>query len=459
MAIKPAPERCTSEKCGPLNGTIRVPGDKSISHRSLIFGALAVGETMISGLLEGEDVLHTADALRAMGAKITNGTDGLWRVNGVGVGGLHEPSDVLDMGNSGTSTRLLIGLVSGHDIAATFTGDASLNKRPMRRIMTPLELMGASFLARSGDRLPLTVRGAEKAVPVEYELPVASAQVKSAILLAGLNAKGRTTVIERELTRDHTENMLRHFGVEVEVEQLKDGGEAIHLNGYAELSPCAVDVPADPSSAAFPVVASVIVEGSEVRLSNVLVSPRRNGLYLTLQEMGADVRFENERMEAGEPIATIVASGKNTMKGIDVPPERVPSMIDEFPILAMAAACSEGTTKMTGLKELRVKESDRLLMVANGLEACGVDLEMGEDSLIIHGKGKPPKGGALVKTALDHRIAMSFLILGCAADEPIEIDDLAPIRTSFPDFVEAMNDLGAEISSDSTYPAIRLEAQ
>lgn len=442
---------CKSRACGALSGSARVPGDKSVSHRALMFGALAQGETIISGLLEGEDVLNTAEALRHMGARIGNGSDGLWRVRGVGVGKLAEPSCVLDMGNSGTSTRLLMGLIAGHDFAATFTGDASLNKRPMRRVMTPLEQMGAKFLARTGDRLPLTVRGPETPVPVTYTLPVASAQVKSAILLAGLNTPGRTTVIEKEPTRDHTENMLRHFGVEVSIEAAPDGGEAISIDGPVTLKPCAVDVPGDPSSAAFPIVAAVITEGSEVTLSNVLLNPRRTGLYQTLQEMGADVRFEHVRTESGEKVGTIVARGTRMLKGVDVPPERAPSMIDEFPVLAMAAACAQGTTRMTGLAELRVKESDRLLMIAKGLEACGVKLEMGEDSLTIHGTGQPPKGGATIETALDHRIAMSFLVLGCVSAEPIEIDDASPIRTSFPGFIDLMNDLGARIETDASY--------
>ncbi len=435
----------TSRKCTSLNGHARVAGDKSISHRAIMFGALAIGETIISGLLEGEDVLHTAQAMRAMGAKISHGDDGLWRVHGVGIGGLQEPSQVLDMGNSGTSARLLMGLVGGHNITATFTGDASLVKRPMGRVIKPLEKMGATFLSRSNDRLPLTVKGAENTLAIEYKLPVASAQVKSAIMLAGLNAAGITTIIETHPTRDHSENMLRHFGVDVKVEELKGGASAVHLQGHQELQGCAIDVPSDPSSAAFPVVAALITKGSEITLPNVGINPRRDGVFITLQEMGADLRYENIQTQAGERVATIIASSKNPLKGITVPKSRVPSMIDEFPILAVAAALAQGTTKMTGLKELRVKESDRLLMMANGLKACGVDLEMGEDSLIIHGNGKAPKGGVCIETALDHRIAMSFLVLGCASNEPIQIDDASPIKTSFPDFIELMNDLGADI--------------
>ncbi len=440
------PNSLTSSKSEPLTGYANIPGDKSISHRSIMLASLAIGESIISGLLEGEDVISTAKAMSAMGAKISRGDDGLWRVYGVGIGGLQEPDHVLDMGNSGTSTRLLMGLVGGHDITATFTGDASLIKRPMRRIVTPLEMMGAKFLSRSGDRLPITVKGAKSTLPIEYRLPVASAQVKSAIMLAGLNAAGRTTVIEEHPTRDHSENMLRHFGVNVEVEELDDGASAIHVQGHQELQGCAVDVPSDPSSAAFSVVAAVITEGSEITLSNIGINPRRDGVFITLQEMGADIRYENKQTSAGELVATIKVSAKNTLKGITVPEDRVPSMIDEFPILAIAASCAQGTTHMSGLKELRVKESDRLLVMANGLKACGVNLEMGEDSLTIHGTGKPPKGGVLIETALDHRIAMSFLVLGCVSDEPIKIDNAAPIKTSFPNFIEIMNDLGADIS-------------
>ncbi len=436
----------TSRKSGPLKGTVKVPGDKSISHRSLMFGAITVGETMISGLLEGEDVLHTAEAMRKLGAEIEKGGDGLWRVFGVGIGGLMQPKSVLDMGNSGTSARLLMGLVGGHNITATFTGDASLSKRPMKRVMTPLELMGVKFEASEGGRFPLTQHGPKDALSIEYRLPVASAQVKSAILLAGLNANGTTTVIEEKPTRDHTENMLRHFGLDVKTETLPDGAMAVSVNGFQEMQPCAVDVPGDPSSAAFPVVAALLHEGSELRIERVCVGERRNGIYLTLQDMGADVKFEHQRLEAGEQVADIVVKSTGKLKGITVPESRVPSMIDEFPVLAMAAALADGTTKMTGLEELRVKESDRLLMIAEGLKACGVNLEMGKDSLTIYGNGKAPKGGAKISTALDHRIAMSFLVLGTVTDEPISIDDASPIKTSFPNFVELMNDLGTKIS-------------
>jgi len=437
-----------SKKCDSLAGSATIPGDKSISHRAIMFGALAMGETTIGGLLEGEDVLCTAAAMRAMGAKIENRGKGLWRVNGVGIGGLHEPDQVLDMGNSGTSTRLLMGLVGGHNISATFTGDASLVKRPMRRVIKPLQMMGAKFLGRSNGRLPLTVQGAKDALAIEYRLPVASAQVKSAIMLAGLNAAGRTTIIEDHPTRDHSENMLRHFGAKVDVEEVGSGSRAISLCGYQELSGREVIVPRDPSSAAFAVVAALINEGSEISLPRIGINETRIGLFTTLQEMGADIEFINKRVEGGEQVADIHVKAGEVLQGIDVPEDRVPSMIDEFPILAIAASCAQGTTKMTGLKELRVKESDRLLMMANGLTACGVSLEMGDDYLIIHGNGKAPVGGARIETALDHRIAMSFLVLGSVSDEPIEIDDGSPIKTSFPNFIELMNGLGCKIAGE-----------
>jgi 3-phosphoshikimate 1-carboxyvinyltransferase len=433
----------TSKKSGSLHGTLRVPGDKSMSHRALMFGALAEDETMISGLLEGEDVYNTAAAMRAMGARIIKGEDGLWRCFGQGIGNLTEPSDVMNMGNSGTSTRLLMGIVAAHPITACFTGDKSLVNRPMGRVITPLEQMGATFLSRAGGRLPLAIKGTEDAKAITYKLPVASAQVKSAILLAGLNARGTTTVIENHPTRDHSENMLRHFGIQVTVEKTDANADAISITGGQRLLGCAIDVPADPSSAGFPVVAALINEGSDIHLPRVGINPRRIGLYETLIEMGADIVFDKKKIEAGEPIATISVKSTGSLKGITVPPERVPSMIDEFPILAMAAACANGTTYMTGLAELRVKESDRLLMVAQGLKACGVNLEMGNDWLTIHGTGKPPQGGATIETALDHRIAMSFLVLGTATEEPITIDDGSPIKTSFPNFIELMTEMGA----------------
>lgn len=438
--------KLTSSRATALRGTPLIPGDKSISHRALMFGGMAIGETVIHGLLEGEDVIRTADAMRAMGADITVDADNVWHCHGVGIGGLREPDTVLDMGNSGTSTRLLMGLVGGHNITVQFTGDASLTKRPMMRVITPLEMMGAKVTAREGGLLPLSIKGPKDALPIEYKLPVASAQVKSCVMLAGLSAMGITTVIEETPTRDHTENMLRAFGVPVEVENLPNGAQAIHVTGQKDLIATTVHVPSDPSSAAFPTVAALINKGSHIRMNNILMNERRNGIYTTLIEIGADIKFENERIESGEKVADIIVTGNNMLKGITVPATRVPSMIDEFPILAVAASMAEGTTIMSGLEELRVKESDRLLMMYEGLKACGVKLEMGEDSLTIHGTGQPPKGGAEVKTALDHRIAMSFLILGSVSLDPITIDDGAPIKTSFPNFIELMNDLGMDIS-------------
>lgn len=445
MTANPATQRpLVSRRSGALTGTMRVPGDKSISHRALMFGALSLGETRIEGLLEGEDVLRTADALRALGAEIERLGHGAWRTVGRGVGGLAEPSQVLDMGNSGTAARLLMGLLSTHPFTSFMTGDASLTKRPMARVTTPLERMGAGFVLRSKGRLPAAILGTDRPVPIEYRLPVASAQVKSAILLAGLNTPGRTTVIEAEPTRDHSERMLRHFGVEVVTEQLSDGALAVSLTGEAELRARDLVVPSDPSSAGFPTVAALIRPGSEVRLPGISVNPRRSGLYETLTEMGGDLTFSNEREEGGEPVADLLVRS-SYLKGVEVPPERAPSMIDEYPILCIAAACAEGPTIMRGVGELRVKESDRLAMMADGLTACGVKVEAGEDWMIVHGTGGPPKGGPTVPTAMDHRIAMSFLVLGLASDEPVRVDDGSFIDTSFPGFVDLMNGLGAAI--------------
>ncbi len=431
-----------SVKGGALKGTAAIPGDKSVSHRSLMFGGIAKGRTVIHGLLEGEDVLNTAAAMRAMGAKIEKHNDGTWSVEGVGIGNLTSPAQPMEMGNSGTSTRLLAGLVAGHAISASFTGDASLTKRPMGRIITPLEQMGATFDASEGGRLPMTVHGAQTVKAIEYKLPVASAQVKSAVMLAGLRADGVTTVIETKPTRDHTENMLRHFGVKVDVEDLEGGAQAIHLKGGQEMTAAGdIFVPRDPSSAAFPAVAAALCERSEVLLPNIGMNPRRNGIFLCLKEMGADIAFENERIEAGEPVADIRVRGTKMLQGITVPEERVPSMIDEFPVLFVAASFANGVTRCTGLEELRVKESDRLAVMAKGLESCGVKLEMGEDSLTIYGNGAPPQGGATIETALDHRIAMSFLVMGLAAQTPVRIDDIAPVATSFPNFVNLINGL------------------
>ncbi len=430
-------------KSEALSGQARVPGDKSISHRALMLGGLAIGRTRISGLLEGEDVHATAAALRALGVPVVREAEGEWTVSGVGVGGLAEPEQVLDMGNSGTAARLLLGLLGTHDMTAFMTGDASLVKRPMARVTGPLSRMGAEFVTRGG-RLPLAVRGAASPVPIVHRTEVASAQVKSAILLAGLNAPGQTTVIESGPTRDHTERMLRHFGATVSVDTSEEGTTAITVRGQPELAAAPIIVPGDPSSAAFPAVAALIVPGSEIRLVNVGMNPLRAGLYETLIEMGADIAIAGAGEAAGEPVADFTVRA-SPLKGITVPPERAPRMIDEYPVLAMAAACAEGTTRMLGLAELRVKESDRLLMIAEGLTACGVKLEMGEDSLIIHGTGKPPAGGATVATAFDHRIAMSFLTLGLASDSAIAVDDATAISTSFPTFEGLMQGLGARI--------------
>ena len=435
----------TARKAGPLSGRAEVPGDKSISHRALIFGAMAVGETRITGLLEGQDVLDTAKAMRAFGAEVTRHGDGAWSVHGVGVGGFSEPADVIDCGNSGTGVRLIMGCMATTAMTATFTGDASLRKRPMGRVTDPLSLFGARAYGRSGGRLPMTVVGAANPVPVRYATPVASAQVKSAVLLAGLNAPGQTVVIEREATRDHSERMLMGFGATVHVEKTPEGN-VITLTGQPELRPQTVAVPRDPSSAAFPVCAALVVEGSDIFVPGVSQNLTRNGLYLTLVDMGADIVFENPREEGGEPVADLrVRFGP--MKGIEVPPDRAPSMIDEYPILSVVAAFAEGTTVMRGVKELRVKESDRIDAMARGLEACGVRVEEDEDTLIVHGMGPGGvPGGATCATHLDHRIAMSFLILGMASKHPVSVDDASPITTSFPIFAPLMTRLGAALS-------------
>jgi 3-phosphoshikimate 1-carboxyvinyltransferase len=434
----------SASQSAALNGAARVPGDKSISHRALMLGGIAVGRTEITGLLEGEDVHATAAALRALGVPVTRTAPGRWTVSGVGLGGLAEPTQVLDMGNSGTAARLLLGLLATHDLTAFMTGDASLVKRPMARVTAPLARMGADFVTRGG-RLPLVVRGAASPIPITHRMEVASAQVKSAVILAGLSAPGRTTVIEPAPTRDHTERMLRHFGAKLTTEPQPDGGVAVTVDGQPELTAAPIEVPADPSSAAFPAVAALLVPDSEVTLPAVGMNVLRTGLYETLIEMGADVAIAPAGEAGGEPVATLTVRSSR-LKGVTVPAERAPRMIDEYPILAMAAACAQGTTRLLGLAELRVKESDRLAMIAKGLAACGVKIEAGEDSLIIHGTGKPPKGGATVVTEFDHRIAMSFLMLGLVSGDPITVDDAAAIATSFPGFVELMTGLGAHIA-------------
>ncbi|MCC5962002.1 MAG: 3-phosphoshikimate 1-carboxyvinyltransferase [Rhodobacteraceae bacterium] len=437
----------TARPSGPLRGTAQVPGDKSISHRALILGALSVGETRITGLLEGQDVLDTARAMRAFGAEVTQHGPGEWSVHGVGVGGFAEPDGVIDCGNSGTGVRLIMGAMATTDITATFTGDASLNKRPMGRVTDPLAEFGAQSFGRSGGRLPLTLIGAAQPVPVHYTLPVPSAQVKSAVLLAGLNAPGQTVVVEAEPTRDHTERMLRGFGAEITVADMTEG-RVITLTGQPELQAQPVAVPRDPSSAAFPVCAALMVPQSEILVPGVSQNPTRNGIYLTLQEMGADLVMENPRSEGGEPVADLRVR-HSPLRGIEVPPERAASMIDEYPVLAALAALAEGVTVMRGIRELRVKESDRIDAMARGLEACGVRVEETEDSLSVHGMAQVP-GGATVQTHIDHRIAMSFLCLGLAAQKPIRVDDASPIATSFPVFEDLMRALGAQITRENT---------
>lgn len=438
----------TARKSGPLTGTARVPGDKSISHRALIFGAMSLGETRVTGLLEGQDVMDTARAMRAFGAGVTQHGPGEWSVQGVGVGGFTEPADVIDCGNSGTGVRLIMGTMATTAMTATFTGDASLRKRPMGRVTDPLSLFGAQAFGRKGGRLPMTVVGAANPKSVRYTLPVASAQVKSAVLLAGLNAPGETVVIEREPTRDHSERMLLGFGAALTVEKTGEGN-VITLTGRPELRAQTVAVPRDPSSAAFPVCAALIVEGSDILVPGVSQNLTRNGLYLTLVEMGAEIEFQNPRTEGGEPVADLRVRFSGDMKGIEVPPERAPSMIDEYPILSVVASFATGKTVMRGVKELRVKESDRIDAMARGLEACGVRVEEDEDTLIVHGMGPGGMpGGARAAVHLDHRIAMSFLIAGMAARSAISVDDGSPIATSFPIFEGLMAGLGADVSRD-----------
>ncbi len=435
----------TARRSGPLKGSVRVPGDKSISHRALIFGALAVGETRISGLLEGEDVLNTGKAMRALGATVERAGEGEWRVHGVGVGGFREPQGMLDFGNSGTGCRLVMGAVAGCPITATFDGDASLRKRPMKRILDPVALIGAKTMsAADGGRLPITIAGARNPIPIVYRTPVPSAQIKSAVLLAGLAAPGETVVVESEASRDHTERLFTHFGADVRIEPEGEKGRRITLKGEPELVPAPVVVPADPSSAAFAMVAAVLVPGSEVILTDVMTNPLRTGLITTLREMGADIEALNIRSDVGEEMADFRVRA-SALRGVDVPAGRAPSMIDEYPVLAVAASFAEGTTVMRGLQELRVKESDRLAAVVDGLRANGVAVEIEGDDLIVHGKSRA-SGGGIVTTHMDHRIAMAFLVMGLASDKPVSVDDMSFIATSFPGFVVMMRGLGSELS-------------
>ena len=425
----------------PLKGRVRPPGDKSISHRAFLFGLLACGETKVEGLLEGDDVLGTGKACEALGAVIERLGRGQWRIRGPGLGAILPPRETLDFGNAGTGARLMMGVVGGHGITATFDGDASLRKRPMRRILDPLRLMGAQILSEAdGGRCPIVLKGARDPAPIEYRTPVASAQIKSAVLLAGLNAPGATTVIEAQASRDHTEKMLAHFGAEVTVAP-EGEGRRVTLVGRPELRPTTVVVPADPSSAAFPIVAALIVPGSDIVVEGVMMNPLRTGLLTTLKEMGAHIEALDRRLEGGEEVADLrVRHG--TLRGVDVPAARAPSMIDEYPILAVAAAFASGATRMRGLSELRVKESDRLAAVAAGLAAAGVDCAIDGDDLTV--EGGRPRGGGMVSTQMDHRIAMSFLVMGLASLEPMAIDDVAMIATSFPEFRPTMERLGAK---------------
>lgn len=443
MASHPPTRPLSAIRARPLTGRVNLPGDKSISHRSLMLGSLAVGETTINGLLESDDVLATATAMRAFGASVER--DGrIWRIGGLGTGGLMEPNRVIDFGNAGTGVRLTLGLAGAHPFSSTFTGDASLCGRPMGRVLEPLRDMGADVVARSGDRLPLTLNGADPMAPITYRVPVASAQVKSAVLLAGLNMEGTTTVIEPTPTRDHTERMLKGFGAKVNTEPGSKGETIIELEGMPEMAGRDITVPGDPSSAAFVIVAGLIVPESDIIIENVLLNSTRTGLLTTLKEMGGDLEIFDEREAGGEVVGDIRVRS-SALKGIEVPPERAPSMIDEYPILAIAAAVAEGQTHMTGLEELRVKESDRLAAVARGLESNGVTCTEGEASLTITG-GRVP-GNGFVPTHLDHRIAMSFLTLGMVADHPVTVDDSGPIATSFPEFSDIMSGLGARFQS------------
>ena len=450
MTAHALPVPATASRSQGLSGHVRMPGDKSISHRAFMFGALAAGETRITGLLEGEDVLRTGEAMKAMGAAIDKRGDE-WVIGGVGNGCLLAPAGPLDFGNAGTGSRLTMGLVATYDMETTFIGDASLSKRPMGRVLEPLRLMGTQVLAAApGERMPLTLAGPKRAAPVEYRVPMPSAQVKSAVLLAALNTPGVTTVIEPVMTRDHTEKMLAGFGAQIEVETDAAGIRFIRLEGEGRLCGQTIAVPGDPSSAAFPLVAALIVPGSDIVIENALMNPTRTGLIETLIEMGADIEVLNPRKAGGEDVADLRVRSSE-LKGVTVPPERAPSMIDEYPVLAIAAAFAEGQTVMEGLEELRVKESDRLAAVARGLEANGVDCTEGEASLVVRGRpdgkglGGKGLGGGTVETHLDHRIAMSFLVLGLAAEKPVTVDDRSMVATSFPEFFGLMASLGARI--------------
>jgi 3-phosphoshikimate 1-carboxyvinyltransferase len=428
-----------------LKGSAAVPGDKSISHRALILGGMAIGETRITGLLEADDVLHTAEAVRAFGAQVVRDGPGAWRVHGTGVGGWRRPEDVLDFGNSGTGSRLMMGAMATTPVTAVFTGDASLRNRPMGRVLEPLKLFGAEYEAAPGGLMPVTLKGAGQAICVDYAVPMASAQVKSAMLLAALNAPGRSHISQAALSRDHTERMLAAFGGRISVEPLAEGGEVISLTGEADLKAVPVNVPRDPSSAAFALVAALIVPGSEVSIPGLLLNPRRTGLFDTLKEMGADIGVANARDSGGEMVGDVTVRA-SALKGVKVPPEHVPAMIDEFPILAVAAAFADGPTVMRGLEELRLKESDRLAAIVAGLRAGGITVQELDDGLIVEGRNGDVPGGGRVATHMDHRIVMSFLVMGLASRDPMTVDDASMIATSFPEFEAVMCGLGADIS-------------
>lgn len=445
MSLNPKPTVMRALSSSSLKGVVSIPGDKSISHRSLILGALAIGQTRITGLLEGQDVLDTAKAMVAFGAVVEKNDRSEWLVDGVGVGGFAEPSTVVDCGNSGTGVRLIIGAMSTTPINATFTGDHSLNSRPMERVTDPLSKFGVTTFGRSKGRLPMTVIGARSPIPIKYDVLVPSAQVKSALLLAALNAPGETIITEKEITRDHTERMLSSFGADISVENISNR-RSIKLCGHSELNGQNICVPSDPSSAAFPICAAIIVEGSDILVPNITLNETRAGLYKTLIEMGANLSFENEREESGEPVADIRACFSPDLKGVEVPPERAASMIDEYPILSVVAANATGKTIMRGVKELRVKESDRIDVMAKGLRTNGVFVDEGEDWWAVKGNGMGSvKGGSICQTFLDHRIAMSFLVLGLSSQNYVEIDDCLPIKTSFPNFIELMLEIGANM--------------
>jgi 3-phosphoshikimate 1-carboxyvinyltransferase len=444
MPTEDAARPLCAKRSGSLKGTVRPPGDKSISHRALMLGALAIGETSIEGLLEGEDVLSTADAMRAFGATVTRNGQGTWRVAGLGVGGLLEPDRVVDFGNAGTGVRLTMGIAASHNFATTFTGDASLVKRPMGRVFDPLRRMGVQVLARAGDKLPATLKGPEALIPIEFRLNVPSAQVKSCVLLTALNSPGVTTIVEPTPTRDHTERMLTAFGAAIEIDATDDGARVIRLEGGRSLKPQVIVVPSDPSSAAFTIVAALIVEGSDVTVENVLLNPTRTGLVETLIEMGGDIAIANQRQVGGEEVGDIRVKASR-LKGITVPAARAPSMIDEYPALAVAAAFADGATHMEGIGELRFKESDRVAAVIAGLKANGVKAEETPETLTVHG-GATVEGGGTVATHLDHRIAMSFLVLGLASENPVIVDDARPIATSYPEFRTLMTGLGAHLA-------------